>query len=420
MKTNDGAYRNLVTGLGDASADKSIHNEVARAKVMSPETLSDLYMADGIGTAIVDCIPDDALANGWEIVGDKNGELWNALGALQIPSLLHDAAVMTNLYGGAVMVVHTENGGVMDSPLLGNGAVRKVSVWSSGRVVLNQNDVVTDPASPYFDDVEVFTIRKRDNSTFRVHASRCVVFRRAKTPDCWIGAMPDTMYFGVSALQQVRSRLMGLGVAMQGVDNMLAEPDVGVYGIDGLSERLAEQDSGVKAISERIGVMHLSKSLLRSLVLDKNDTFAQIAHNFTGIPETIQKEMNMVAACAQIPVTRLFGEAASGLNATGKGDERNYNRKVAAFQSRTLAMPMSRLVSMVNARNCRGAVKGDNLEILFNPLETSTMAEMVEMRLKQAQTDDLNIRNQIYTPEEARVSRVVGGYSFETAVDGEV
>lgn len=416
MRTNDGAYRNMVTGLGTAEADKAIHSEVAPSRGLTPEQVSEIYMADGIGATIASCVPDDAMSNGWEPVGDNDGKLWKELGSLGVHDLLQNAALFTSLYGGAVMVAHVEGSGALESPLVGNGRVKRFSVWSSGRAQLTQGDFVTDSASPYFDDVEVYTLRRRDGSTFRVHASRCIVFKGMAAPDCWNRATIENMHFGVSVLHTVRERLMGLGVSMQGVDSMLSEPDVGIYSLDGLNERLAEADEGMKSITERMQVMHLSKSLLRALIMDKNDTYNQVSHNFTGIPETIQKEMNMVAACAQIPVTRLFGEAASGLNATGKGDERNYNRRVAAFQSRTLSGPLSKIATMVNMRNGR-FVTGERVDVVFSPLDTPTMSELVDMRLKQAQTDDLNIRNQIITPEEARRSRMVGGYSFETTVD---
>lgn len=417
MQTNDASYRNLVTGLGTAIADKTVHTQVAPSAPLSPERLSDIYMADGIGTKIVNCVADDATAKGWEISNDTKGELFAAMNALRIPATVGKAATFTRLYGGAIAVMMIADGIPLEQPrTVGKGEVFGVKVFSSGRVVMTQADFVKDTSSKFYDDIEVFTIKKRDNSTFRVHASRCVVFRGIDVPDCWQHASMEMEYFGVSALQGVFDRLAGLGSSMQGLDNMLLEPDVGIYGLNGLKEMASEDDNGIKKVQERMQVMHLSKNLLRALLLDKDDTYNQVSHSFTGIPESIHKEMQILSACADIPMTRLFGEAATGLNATGEGDKKNYDDKVMAFQTRTLSDPIARMATIVNDHNGK-IIKGDFLQVNFAPVNTPTLLQMIDARFKQAQTDDLNIKNQIYSSEEARVNRIIGGYSFETVVE---
>ena len=417
MKQEDAAYRNLVTGLGTEGADKTMHNSIAITKPLNPAQLSNVYMADGIGAKIINCVAEDATSKGWEIGGDPEGKLYSELDRLGLPVSVSDAATMTRLYGGAIGVFTINDGIPLDKPRNpGKGEVTGMKVYSAGRAQLTDSDFVSDPTSIFFDDVEIFTIKKRLGLSFRVHASRCVIFRGLQVPDCWEQATTEHVYFGISSLQGVVDRLQGLGVSMQGVDNMLMEPDVGIYSLDGLKEMASETDAGIKKIIERMQVMHLSKNMLRALLLDKNDTYTQVSHSFTGIPETIQKEMQILAACADIPMTRLFGEAATGLNATGAGDKKNYDDKVIAFQTRSLATPIARIAMVVNEHNGR-IIPGSSFQVLFSPVNTPTLLEMVDARLKQAQTDDINIRNQIYTSEEARMNRVVGGYSFETTVE---
>jgi phage-related protein (TIGR01555 family) len=74
------------------------------------------------------------------------------------------------------------------------------------------------------------------------------------------------------------------------------------------------------------------KSFNNMLLLDEMEKFERKATSFAGLPELMNKFMLHVAAAADIPVTRLFGQSAMGLNATGEGDERNYHERITSDQ----------------------------------------------------------------------------------------
>jgi len=66
--------------------------------------------------------------------------------------------------------------------------------------------------------------------------------------------------------------------------------------------------------------------------------------------------MMLVSAVAEIPVTKLFGRSASGLNATGEGDSKSYYDKLGSEQA-LLTPEIERFIRMLVAKN--GLEEGD-------------------------------------------------------------
>ena len=74
---NDGAYENMVTGLGFASMDKSANIRVAPYRPANLVALSSMKVQDGIASFIVDGFPKASLMKDIAIIGDNGGEALN-------------------------------------------------------------------------------------------------------------------------------------------------------------------------------------------------------------------------------------------------------------------------------------------------------------------------------------------------------
>ena len=92
-------------------------------------------------------------------------------------------------------------------------------------------------------------------------------------------------------------------------------------------------------------------SAFRGIIQDRNDSFAQINHNFTGIPEVMRIVMAYVSSCTQIPVSILFGNMITGLSSTNEGDIRVFNELVEKTRENKLYDVMCKLISDFAKRN---------------------------------------------------------------------
>ena len=59
-------------------------------------------------------------------------------------------------------------------------------------------------------------------------------------------------------------------------------------------------------------------------LMDSEEEFETKTNTFAGLPDLIVKFSQILSAGADIPATRLLGNSATGLNANGDGELKNY------------------------------------------------------------------------------------------------
>ena len=106
-----------------------------------------------------------------------------------------------------------------------------------------------------------------------------------------------------------------------------------------------------------------------------------------------------MAGAAEIPATKLFGRSPQGLNATGEADLRNYYDLIAQMQERILRPALEKLLPVM-AMSCWGEVPED-LEIVFEPVMTTSPAERAELVQKLSQDVIQAFQCGLLTREEA-------------------
>ncbi len=171
----------------------------------------------------------------------------------------------------------------------------------------------------------------------RLHPSRVVRLPGAELPD-GIG----TDGWGDSVLQAVMDAIRHAGLAAQGVATLIHEAKLDVIRIPQLTQSLAQADYA-KRLVERFTLANTMKGLVNALVIDKEEEWDRKQLSFAQLPEIMQQYLQIAAGAADIPATRLLGQAPAGLNATGEGDIRNYYDRIAAEQRVTLGPALRRL-----------------------------------------------------------------------------
>lgn len=415
---NDG-WKNIISGIGMEGIDKSVSTEVGVAKYLTEQDLVELYKGDGISSRAVNIVADDMIRNGWEIPNDKDGKLYTAQQKLGLLPLLGKALRWARLFGGSLAVMMFEGGGSLASPLepykgARSAKLRSVKVYQRNRILLNQEDIGRDPSSPYFEEYEYFTVMKKGGETYRVHASRCLVFRGIPNPDTSFNVNQDDEFWGMSCLQPAWDAISSLGATLGVIPTLTAEFSIGVFTLSNLEQILAENDT--KAIYDRMTIMAACKSSLNAVILGKEETFTRNTLNFSGLPEIMDRLFMMVSGVFGIPVTRLFGRSAAGQNATGEGDSTNYFDMVAALQILDLQAPLTRVVHFINS-GLGSPVAEDDISIEFLPVWQPSQLQLVEMKARQSSADQIYLETGVLSADEVRVMRFSGSYSFNSSLE---
>ncbi len=407
-------WQNVLSGLGAKNRDRSVSTNFGTFHVLSNAELAHLYAGDGPATRIVNAPADDMVRNGWRITGDDAKESLYKLGEqMDMTARVCEALKWQRLFGGSLIVKeYASDGGNLESPVRKNALLVRMRVYAANQVVLEKSQFNTNPSSPYFESPEVFEVKKKFGGRFRIHASRCEVLKGQPFPiDDSLKLTMQQKFWGMSELQAPYMALSVLGAFVQGIGHAGQEMAVSKYRLSNLMQIMAENSTD--ALYARMEAIEASKSLINAVLLGKDEEWGRDQLSFVGLPEVFDRLAMMVSGSCAIPVTKLFGRSAAGLNATGEGDTRDYYDYLNSRQTSFLGPLLQRLY---------GAIKSSvtDHEIMFNPAWSPTQAELVEMRNKQAQTDEIYATkivdadgNPALSVEEIRESRFSGGYGFE-------
>lgn len=412
-KFNRDGWENVLTGLGRKGRDRSVSTKMKDYDILEYDELANLYAGDGPATKIVDCVAEDMTRNGWRVNGDDAQETLYKLGEeIDLTAKVTEAMRWQRLFGGAIIVKeYAGDGSRLENPVRKNARLVRLRVYSAPQVELENSKFSDNPNSPYYEDVEVFQIKKKYGGSFRVHASRCEVLKGKPWPYSKFRTYTlQQKYWGMSELQAPYLSLSILGSFVQGIGHAGQEMAVSKYRLSNLMQILAENSTD--ALYARMESIEMSKSLINAVLLGKDEEWGRDQLSFVGLPEVFDRLAMMVSGSSNIPVTKVFGRSAAGLNSTGEGDTRDYYDMLNSKQTSVLAPLLRRLYIALKS-------SVEDYEISFNPAWTPTQAELIDMRFKQAQTDDINMNKLlIVKSEELRASRLEGGYGFETVVGG--
>jgi len=409
-------WKNIISGIGITNVDKMANMEVATSKTLTEGDLVELYKGEGIANRIVNIVADDAIRNGWEIPNDKDGKLHAAQQKLGVQQIIGNALRWARLFSGSIVLMIFENSGAMDKQLElgGRGKLKALRVYPSTRVRLNALDYVNDPSSPYFETYEYFTILKKDGGDFRVHASRCLVFHGLQFPDTTYTSGQDEAFWGMSCLQPCWDSLTSLGATNAVIPVLTQEFSIGTYTLSNLEQILMENDT--QALYERLSIMAMSKSVLKAVILGKDESFTRNTLQFTGLPEIIDRLFMMLSGISGIPVSRLFGRGAAGQNATGEEDSRNYYDMVKALQIFEVQPNLLKLISYIN-ESIGSPLKEEDISVDFLPVWEPSQLQLVEMLARQAAADQIYIETGVLSQDEVRQMRFSGSYSFNSSLE---
>jgi phage-related protein (TIGR01555 family) len=148
---------------------------------------------------------------------------------------------------------------------------------------------------------------------------------------------------------------------------------------------------------QRYALAGQMKSLVNMMLLDgDSETLERNQLTFSGLGEILDKLMIWVSGAADIPMTRLFGQGAAGLNATGEGDMRNYYDAVGSMQEAQFRPDLEQL-DEVMVRSALGEMPDDAMW-RWEPLYQESGTELAQQDLAQAQTDDIRLQQGVVKP----------------------
>ena len=390
-------YVNLLNKYG-TKQDNSEAYKFEREPVIPDMQLTGLYEGNGLFSKIIDTPAEEALKHGFDLnlkSNEMNAFVDEALDDLEWDEKATTAIKWARLYGGALIVMLIDDGRGLEEPVdwehirsIDELRVYERSIVQPDYASLYQQDYggkgVGNRVSK-FGQPEYYYVSSIYGS-FKVHESRCLVFRNGVLPEQTSNA--TYLFWGMPEYVRIRRALRETVTAHTDSVKLLERSVQAIYSMKGLASLLTTDD-GENQVLKRLQLVDTSRGLLNSIAIDsEGEQYDFKTFQFSGVKDVIDATCNMLSALTNIPQTILFGRSPAGMNATGDSDFESYYNFVEKIQRLMLKRNLRTLLDVVFRA---GIASGDVAEepdykLEFKPLWSLSDTEQAAVDQTKAQT----------------------------------
>lgn len=467
----------MITGMGTSTYDKRL-SAAFQCEPVSDFEAREIYRGDPLGARCVDLWPQHMIREGWEIcVSDKGmnaadepedpdpGEIKSSredsrqvirnkyrramksklrqdaaeakikdqikkvtakAQALGLNTKLKEAIAYSRAYGGGAILVGANDGQKDWSKPLDLKKVISID-WLTTLEPreLAPYAVYSNPKAAKYGETAIWQLttntpgnpvevdRADINHTMLVHESRLIIFQGVKVSRDQVSLRAG---WGDSVYTRSKPVLRDYNIGWSSAGILVHDFSIAVMKMKGLSEMVSVDAQ--KKLLARMAAVALGQSVARLTLIDKEEEFGRQTTNLTGLPDLLEKFCQQLAAAFDVPVTLLMGISPAGMNATGESDVRMFYDRIASAQIEILEPALRAIYRLIF--KALGIPEPMEWSLEFRPLWQQSDKEIADTRWTNAQTDEKNIANSIYSSDEARKSRYGGDkYSQDIQIEDE-
>jgi phage-related protein (TIGR01555 family) len=311
--------------------------------------------------------------------------------------LFKDASEMVGFQGGCLLYIDM---GVVDDKELITPLVISANTIGKGKFkgfrMIEPMQVypglyeASDPLKASYFNPETWIVLGKE-----VHVSRFLYFAN-NVPSTIL--RPAYNFFGIPLVQLVLQYVANFESARDSSAEV-----VNNFSLLGLKTDMGEVITGGPAtgLVNRAKIMLAAKRNQGLALIDKEtEEFFQIDTPLSGLRDLVAQQLELLALIPGIPVTKLFGTAPTGMNATGESDMRNFYDKTRTWQE-TLYFD-----NFIKARQLLeltefGAIT-DGIVETWEPLQEPNPTEQATIRKTNAETDAIYLEQGVILQEEVR------------------
>ena len=444
---------NFVTGLGTRKDASTASHFLLH--ILNRNELENMYRSNWMARAGVDCPAEDATREwrSWQ-GSDKQIDAIEALERrFQLQMKMRQALIRANLYGGAALVLGVDQGEPeeeLDFDTVGKDDLKFVVVLN--RYELNAGPRIYNVMSRWYTRPEYYTIStplfgwnfeggdvyptgkgKNPNPTperfqgqmpsplvqeesdynrqvipaqglVRIHPSRVIEFWGNELPDWRLAPMGGG--WGDSVIQTAEDSLKQFGTSIAALASMMNDAKMDVIKIPNLSQALAHEATRSKLI-ERFMLANQTKSMINTLLLDKEEEWERIQTNLSGAPPVVDKLSLLCSAAFKTPMSRMIGGAPSGALSTAGGsggevDVKNYYDRISSMQ-RNIYTPIMEPLDQCLIRSALGSFD-KNIQFTWSPLYKSDPLEEAQVNKFKADTTQVYVTTGLFNEDMLRTA----------------
>jgi phage-related protein (TIGR01555 family) len=348
-----------------------------------------MYRGSWLVRKIVDVPADDMTRAGITFTAGDDPEstaaIIKAIRSMGIWNNFNAALKWSRLYGGAICYINID-GQDPSTPLrietIGKGqftgliTIDRWCIWPTLSLLIQEPG--PDFGRPQFYDINADGMGLPRG---RIHASRVLRFDGVELP-YWSRIQENG--WGISVIEPIYDRLVAFDSATTGAAQLVYKAHLRTYKIPGLRELIAAGGPMYQAVLEQMALMRATQSSEGLTLMDGEDEFEAYSYAFAGLTDMLIQFAQQLSGGADIPITRLYGQAPAGLNATGDSDYRNYCDMTMANQESRVRRPLNTVLELTH-RSLFAKPMPDDFDYEFNSLWQMSETDKAQAALNVAQ-----------------------------------
>ena len=261
-----------------------------------------------------------------------------------------------------------------------------------------------DPASLHFYEPTWWQV-----NGIRYHRTHLVIMRNGELADIM---KPTYLYGGIPVPQKIAERVFAAErTANEAPQLAMSKRLIAVF------TDLAQAQANAETFEQRMAWWTSMMNNFGVKILGQGDKLEQHDISLADVDDVIMTQFQLVAAAANVPVTKLLGTTPKGFNATGEYDETSYHEEVESVQEHHLTPLVERhhLLLMRSEVIPKFGIKFST-SIKWNPVDVPTAKEQAEINAIKADTDaklvqagaidGFDIRQRIITDKESNYNGI--------------
>lgn len=377
---------NVITGAG-TGADRTT---AARYHMgwMDQYQVEASYRTSGLSRKIHDIPPYEMTREGrdWQADDSDIEKLEQAERRLGVWAKVRQALTTARLFGGAAIILGLPGSADTPAPAPRAKALAYITVVS--RYQLNVGPLETSLRSEYFGQPTYYEMSS-EGASVKIHPSRVIAIVGQPLPVGTISGVDNQGFWGDPLLLSIEAACKNVDASHQNIAALLSEAKVDTITMARLSDNLGTTE-GEALLANRIRVSQLFQSMFNTRLMDGGsgpdtaDKWETRQLSFAGLPDVVRAFQVYVAGVSDIPYTRLFGESPGGLNATGDGQQTDFNRMIRSKQNTELRPVLDRIDEYL-IPSALGSRPSD-VYWEFAPLETPSPETAAKIAKSDAET----------------------------------
>lgn len=407
------AYYSEATGIGTADYDRLKTLRQRRESQIADDELETYYIDSDLAATTVDRLVEDALRQGYEVEFDEdNPDLQEEIVSwaekkYKVIAELSQARKWARLFGGSGVFYGADNQELLSEPLEPGAQINYLRAYG-------RSDM--DTALWYDRDEDFITGKYGKPSVYRVttnggHSTHTATIHESRFAICMGLITTRRRYmerngWGDSVLNRVLEVLKRFDGAWLATMQLLTDSSVPVYYVKELMSLL--ESGNLDALITRMRAIDQQKSNLKAIVMDaEGEKYERVAAQLTDVAQVLQIGMIRIASAAQMPVSVLFGQAPSGLNANQEADTRNWYDRVNYERVHHLGPELEAILIMLLSQPdspTKGRIP-EGFKVVFPSIWQSDPVQQATIYQMNATADGIYMANQALSPEEVTIHR---------------